>query len=325
MLKKLCLCTLTVLLAAVFYGCAAPNPPANSNGQPSPDGSLSSAVTVVVTWDFGNEVLLEETVAIEPDTRAMDVLQKVASVETKYGGGFVDSINGIGAGSEEAGKSPMDWFLYINGIASNVGAADYILGDGDVEHWDFRNWSYHQYVPAIIGNFPQSFRRGYKGNIRPTVVVYEAWLGSEAESLVEHLERAGILDVSAVSGDQLSGEVREQNNLIILAEMDSGVIAEINSAYKKLGLSIYFDSGKIVALDADGNTFREFGSGSGVIQATQNPWQPKGVGAGESVVWMVTGNDETGVRSAVEALMYQDFKYAYAVVISGGEIFRVPQ
>ena len=165
-------------------------------------------------------------------------------METKYGGGFVNSINGIGLEYEGASKSKMDWFLYINGISSNVGAKDYILQNDDVEHWDFRDWSYHQYVPAIIGDFPQPFQSGYKGKMRPTVVVYdEEWFDQEAQSLVEKLKDYGVSEVSAVGDNSLTEQIREQNNLILLALPDNGLISEIDNAHKKLGLYIYFEDG----------------------------------------------------------------------------------
>ncbi|GAI85551.1 unnamed protein product, partial [marine sediment metagenome] len=36
-----------------------------------------------------------------------------------------------------------------------------------------------------------------------------------------------------------------------------------------------------------------------LIQATQNPWNPKGIGACENVVWLVSGTDEAGVKDAI--------------------------
>ena len=65
----------------------------------------------------------------------------------------------------------------------------------------------------------------------------------------------------------------------------------------------------------------------GVIQATQSPWNPTGIGASQNVVWMVSGLDETGVKNAVDTLVnhYDDCEYACAVVVAGGGIIKVPQ
>ena len=44
----------------------------------------------------------------------MRMLQRDFDVETRYGGGFVQEIDGI-AGGREDGR-PVDWFYYVNGI-----------------------------------------------------------------------------------------------------------------------------------------------------------------------------------------------------------------
>ena len=130
-----------------------------------------------------------------------------------------------------------------------------------------------------------------------------------------------------MSSELLSDEAMGYNNLIVLAKMDNPLISEIINVHKKLGLYAYFEGGRIMALDAEGSKASEFGPGSGIIQATQNPWNPKGIGTGESVVWIVTGTNEAGISSAVEALVdyYPGLKYACAAIVSQGEITRVPQ
>jgi hypothetical protein len=63
-----------------------------------------------------------------------------------------------------------------------------------------------------------------------------------------------------------------------------------------------------------------------VIQATQNPWNPKGLGACENVVWVVSGMDRGQVLDAVDTLInhYEEVRYAYAGVIINGQISKVP-
>ena len=150
MFKRTFILLLTLLLIVLLCGCSAQLPVIENDE--SAGSSIKSVVTVVITRDFGKKVLLEQTVEIEPDTNAMDALQRVADVETKYGGGFIRAINGIG--SEYEVGSERDWFFYINGIQSNIGALDYKLHDGDIQHWDFHDWSFRQFIPAIIGDFP---------------------------------------------------------------------------------------------------------------------------------------------------------------------------
>ena len=102
--------------------------------QSTPSGQIE--VRVIVTQ--GNSTLmLDKLVTLDDGSTAMDALQQVATVEMKYGGRFVKAIYGVHSQYPEANK---DWFFYINDTLMNVGAADYMLHDGDVEHWDFHEW-----------------------------------------------------------------------------------------------------------------------------------------------------------------------------------------
>ncbi len=332
MAKKAFIVVLVLLALSLSGACATP--PAASGGGKTTGGHTTegtvaagspdteAGIIVVVTRDFGRELVLERHVTVEPDTSALQILKEVATVETKYSGRFVNSINGIAGENDEM----EDWFFYINGIAAKAGADEYVLGAGDIQHWDFRDWSYRQFVPAVIGDYPQPFRSGHADNQAVTMVVYEEPFAGEAESLVEILKSDGISPVSTADVKMLSEEARGQNNLIIIAAPENGLISEMNKAYKQLGLYAFFEDNALIVLDAEGKLSDEYGSGSGLIQSTQNPWNPKGVGAGENVAWMVTGTDADGVRNAAEVLINSgdELRYAFAVVVSGSNIIRIP-
>ena len=325
MLKRAHYTIAVLLLVSLLCSCSTQlSSPENDN--PANSEPAKAKATVVVTRDFGRELILEQKIEIEADTSAMAALQMVADVETKYGGGFVSSINGISSKYEGENKSKKDWFFYINGIASNIGARDYILRNGDVEHWDFRVWSYQQFIPAIIGDFPQPFWGGYQDKLKPTSVVYEEAFSAEAESVTEKLKGYGVTEVSAIRYDLLSDEAKRNSNLIIIAIPDNMLISELNNAHKRLGFYVYIGQNELTVLDAEGNPSGKFGEGCGLIQATQNLWNPKGVGSGENVVWMVTGTDVNGVRSAAEVLTNNNdgLRHAFAAVISDKNIMKIP-
>ena len=168
---------LVALLCSCSNGTSLPAgennlPPAPTGENDAPLTDHSPTVKVIVTTDFGQVVLVEKAVDIEENTTALDALQQVAEVNTKYGGGFVDAINGISSEYKGTGQKKKDWFFYINGMSSNLGANDYILHGGDIEQWDFRDWGFRQFVPAIIGDFPEPFIHGCGGVVYPTVVAY---------------------------------------------------------------------------------------------------------------------------------------------------------
>ena len=309
---------LILLMTAVSAGCPSP-PPAAGSGE-------SGLATVVVTRDFGQELILTGEVELNNVSNAMTALQSVAEVETKYGGGFVKAINGFSSEYEGLEQSQLDWFYFINGISLSLGARDYALRDGDVEQWDLRDWSYRSFVPAIIGAYPQPFLGGVGGEVKPTVVAYDDPFAEEAGALKAELEGWETAEVLVTGAETLSDGVKERSNLIILGGAENGLILELNELHKRLGFFAYFEGGKIVVLDGGGNPAGEYGAGWGLIQTTQNPWSPGGVGSGESIVFMVSGTDEDGVRSAVRALIdnSDELSYAYAVLVNENEIVKIP-
>src|ERR1035438_9172896 len=59
----------------------------------------------------------------------MSLLMRNVTVSTKYGGGFVQSIDGLSGGSE--GGQPRDWFYFVNGIEASQGAAATNVSQGE--------------------------------------------------------------------------------------------------------------------------------------------------------------------------------------------------
>jgi len=119
-----------------------------------------------VTRDRGERVLLTDTVPA--GLTAMQALKRKASVETRYGGRYVQAINGI-KGSLARRR---DWFYFVNGFESDRGAVEYRLHAGDVLWWDFRSWERGRRLPVVVGAFPEPFLHGFGGKRRRAVVRY---------------------------------------------------------------------------------------------------------------------------------------------------------
>lgn len=323
-LLKAAVISLVTIYMFVFGlgGCAGAQLPATASGTFSDPGEAR----IIVTRNFGSDLMVDELIKLGNDTSAMEALGQVAVIETSYGGGFVDAINGVSSRDGGSDSARADWFVYLNGIQSDVGALDYTLYPGDVEHWDFRDWRFHHFVPAIIGDFPEPFLHGYEGDVRPVIVVYQDNFEKEAETLADYLLQLGVADVAVTGFTHLNDRDKESGNIILLGDMNYEPVAELNDVWKRLGFYACFKAGKLQVFDCQGELAAEYGAGSGLIQATQNPWNPDGIGACENVVWMVSGVDESGVKSAVEALVnhYDKIKYACAAVIAEGEIYKIP-
>ena len=118
-------------------------------------------------------------------------LKSEAKVETRYGGGFVQSIDGL----EGSARRHRDWFWFVNGLAGDRSAASYRLRDGDIAWWDYRDWARDvDTLEVVAGAFPEPFLHGYDGKTRPAAVRYAAGLAAEASRLAAIL---GSKDVEA--------------------------------------------------------------------------------------------------------------------------------
>jgi hypothetical protein len=280
-----------------------------------------------VTEGFGEKVLLDETIPLEGETTALAALQSVASVETSYGGGFVNAIEGLSSAYGGQHQEKRDWLFYINGISLGSGAGGYSMQPGDTEYWVYRDWSFRQFIPAAVADFPEPFRHGCRGVVYPTTVAYEAGYEKEATLIAESLGELGVKDVAVSELAGLSPEEKASRNLILVGTSKCPPIVEMNERWNRLGFYHHFTEGGLEVFDAAGAPAGDYGAGAGVIASTQNPWNPKGVGVGENVAWMVTGMDETGVRAAVEALVENGdaLRYACAVLVNGTEVLRLPR
>lgn len=297
------------------------------SSSPSERPATDTAVKIAVTQNFGEKLIFEQSLNIKENTSALDALKQAAPVETSYGGGFVSGINGIRSRYAGGVTAREDWFFYVNGLISNVGASDYVLQPGDTEQWDFHSWSLHSFTPAVIGHFPEPFLHGYSGKTRPTVIVYTDKFREEAKNLERKLGELGVNAVGHKEFSALSPSEKENSNLILIGTPDVEAISELNRHWKQMGFFAYFEGVNLAVLNASGAVANNYGGGAGLIQATQNPWNPNGIGAGENVVWLVSGTDETGVKAAIDALINRntDLRYAHAAVIVSGEIVRIPR
>ncbi|MEK6275477.1 MAG: DUF4430 domain-containing protein [Actinomycetota bacterium] len=126
----------------------------------------SGEASLWITRDRGATLLLVETVPA--GLTAMQALDKRADISKRYGGRYVQSIEGV----EGDISKRRDWFWFLNGIDADRSAADYRLRPGDVEWWDFRSWSGVMREPVVVGAFPEPFLHGWDGNVREVAVRY---------------------------------------------------------------------------------------------------------------------------------------------------------
>ena len=81
-----------------------------------------------------------------------------------------------------------------------------------------------------------------------------------------------------------------------------------------------------MTLDDTGNVAYEYKESYGLIQATQNPWNPRGTGVCENVVWIISGTDTEGILAAANVLYNtpDEIHNACACIINNGEVMKIP-
>jgi hypothetical protein len=287
-------------------------------------GEDAGDVELTVTRDYGAEELVHESESISESDTVMRVLDRSAEIETRYGGGFVQSVNGLAG--EASGGRRSDWFFYVNGIESSIGAADFELSDGDRVWWDYRDWTAAMRVPAVVGSWPEPFLHGYQGQR------YEARIiclveGSACGVAGERLNAAG-----AVMRDAISGSAGKTAT----ATLEDGKVAidVIVGVWNKVRLLPKTD-----LLDeepAESGVFATFaGPGPAVLTLLNERGEPAGsLGKGAGLVaavrpddgpptWLVTGTDRAGVEAAAGTLG-DELRNRYAVAVDEAGPIGVP-
>ncbi|HEY5942395.1 MAG TPA: DUF4430 domain-containing protein [Solirubrobacterales bacterium] len=274
-------------------------------------GAEVGDVQLTVTREFGAVPVLDRSLAAKESDTVMRLLEGEADVSTRYGGDFVHSIDGV-AESQHDGD-PYDWFFYVDGVESPIGAAEYELDGGERVWWDYRNWSATNHVPAVVGSWPAPFADGIGGERHP-VALECALPGPACPAARKALEREGIETVPNAPANAIRilvgtwSQLRADATARLIEEgpAESGVFAEFSGEGRL----------ELVGLDEGGEPARSFAPDTGLVAATSRYGRPP--------VWVVTGATPAAVRGAAEALDAEHLRDHYAVAIENGKSIPLP-
>lgn len=165
-----------------------PTPATEPSAVPAPEPQpAADEATLWVTRDGGSELVVEA--AVPAGLTVIQALDRVAEIETRHGGRYVQSIEGIEG--DLVGQE--DWFFLVNGIEPDLGAAEVRVRAGDIVWWDFRSWVDPAGHPAAaVGAFPEPLIHGWEGQARPVEVRAPEVLSSAAAALRELVGRSGL-------------------------------------------------------------------------------------------------------------------------------------
>ncbi len=280
-------------------------------------GAVPTGVHLTVTRDFGAQVLTKTSAprANGAETVMSLLLRNDADkVTTKYGGGFVESIDGHSGG--ESGGDPTDWFYYVNGIEAPKGAAATNVDPGDHIWWDLHDWSQTDDVPAVVGSYPEPFLNGTEGKRLPVRVECAAAQSAPCRTVIARLRGLGVPAAVAAIG---SGA--EPDALQVVVGRWAGIhgdpsVTSIESGPRTSGVYARFaPSGQTLTLLAgDGGTTATLAAGAGLIAALKDNES--------AIVWVVTGTDEAGVARAAQAFDQGSLEdhFALAVASTGAHL-----
>ncbi|WP_223703517.1 DUF4430 domain-containing protein [Sutcliffiella deserti] len=138
-MKKFLITLLTTLTLALA-GCAAGettnnNTNNNSNAEAPQSEEQQLEASVKLTKD-GEEIISEESIEFEEGESLMDVMERNYDLTLDESGAFIVGIDGLDSDTENS----LFWTYTVNEEEIMVGAADYILEEDDVVHFDYSKW-----------------------------------------------------------------------------------------------------------------------------------------------------------------------------------------
>jgi Domain of unknown function (DUF4430) len=280
-------------------------------------GPKPRGTTLTITQDFGAKSVRQlDRPDVGGSETVMRLLQRNAKVTTRYGGGFVQSIDGLAGG---AGGRPVDWFYYVNGVEAPKGAAATKLRAGDHVWWDRHDWAAAMRVPAVVGAFPEPFVHGIDGRRLPVRVECADPAGAPCSEVADRLAS---YKVPAARGGLRTARIEETLRVLVgpwAALRDDDAIADLERGPAASG--VYAkpapDGRTIVVLDADGHTARTLGPGTGLVAATGQDDDPP--------TWVVTGTDTAGVASAARAFEEGTLDDRFALAVSHDLPISLPE
>lgn len=276
-------------------------------------GEEVGEVSLTVTRDYGAEPVLPTATddASESDT-VMRVLDREAEIETRFGGGFVSSIEGLSEAADDGRR--YDWFFYVNGVESPVGAADFALQGGEAIWWDYRDWSAASRVPAVVGAWPKPLAGGYEGKAHPVTLECRG-AGGACATARRRLEDAGIAPAQGLLDDAIRILVGPWARL-----REDPAVAQLERGPQISGVFVDFVPGvggyRLRGLDESGEPARDFGPDAGLVAATRRYEAPP--------VWIVSGATAAGALAAARLLGVAQLRDHYAVATEGGEETPLP-
>jgi Domain of unknown function (DUF4430) len=303
MTRTAAVAAIAIALAVVIAGCGLGAGPG------------TGGVSLTVTSDFGTHRIAAISEAHVPGSETvMRMLERHFNITTRYGGGFVESINGnMGTSSQR------DWFYYVNGVQASKGAAATAVHHDDHVWFDLHDWQATDSIPAVVGSFPEPFTNGIGGKRYPVTIECGSNVGAACKRVT------AVLDHDRVpAAGQLIGTGSGPDTLGVVvgtwSQLEPEVAAQlIEHGPGASGVYAHFagpGGSSLELLDPAGHVVRTLGAGAGLVAATAD--------SSSVPTWLITGTDAAGVDAAAQAFNAQALHDHFALAVQGGTAYPVP-
>jgi hypothetical protein len=268
--------------------------------------SSPGTAMLTVTRDYGSATLLEATEDDPPSSETViRFLDDEADVTTRYGGGFIQSIDGL------AGTGSSDWFFYVNGVESPIGAAEVHVAGEDRIWWDYRDWRAAMSVPAVVGSWPEPFAQESK-----PVAVQCLDERTACQLTKDRLASVGV--AARVTATRPGGTSPRVLVGTWAKVRDDPAVDGFRGTPASTGVFATFKGPTrtgwhLIGLDQTGTPARDLGSGAALVAALGRP-----------PTWVVTGSRPTAVDRAAKLLNARTLRNHYAVAAAGDRSVPLP-
>jgi hypothetical protein len=268
---------------------------------------------LTVTRDFGAQRVGTITKGRVPGSETvMRMLERSFRIGTRYGGGFVESIDGLSGTS-----SRRDWFYSVNGTMASAGAAQTAVHHGDRIWWDLHDWLAPEQPQAVVGSYPEPFAHGAGGKRFPTALECATDTARACQRV-----SAGLRSIGVPVASQLLGTGSGTDSVAVLVGTWNDIRGSVAAALiehgpASSGIYAKFSGGSLELLSSQGHLTHTLGADSGLIAATAQVSGPP--------TWLITGTDTAGVLAAASAFNARTLDDHFAVAVQGGHTLPVPQ
>jgi hypothetical protein len=278
-------------------------------------GKGTSDVAVTVTRDFGTASVGSAKESSVPGSQTvMRLLERSFRVTTRFGGGFVQSIDG-----QSGTSARRDWFYYVNGLQASLGASGTSVHRGDRIWWDLHDWSATDSIAAVVGSFPEPFVHGTGGKRLPTTLACAKDTKTACQRVGAEFQGLGVATPTVLIG---TGSGPDSLAVVVGTWRDlHGELAATLVEHGPGSSGVYArfagpGGSRLQLLNPAGHVVRTLGPGAGLIAATGQ--------SSTGTVWMITGTDQAGVSAAAASLTPARLHNHFALAVTGKTDIPLP-